>query len=217
LAARDSRIITVGSIPGGWPFIRLVESRLELDAFSRFALMNKQIMQTKTNNNKQSAEQPSPPRGFPGLMIVLLLLVVVAVLGIWWLKSRSAVVSPSVMATAAEPTNNPPVTAMADKPDFQRLRGHWERPDGGYVIEITGVDDAGKLQAAYFNPQSIHVAKAQATQEGSSIKVFIELQGVNYPGSTYTLTYDSASDQLKGIYYQALQQQNYEVFFVRLR
>jgi len=34
--------------------------------------------------------------------------------------------------------------------------------------------------------------------------VFIELRDVNYPGSTYSLTYEPASDQLKGIYYQAV-------------
>ena len=32
---------------------------------------------------------------------------------------------------------------------------------------------------------------------------------------TYTLTYDAASDQLKGIYYQAVAKQKFDVFFVR--
>ena len=47
------------------------------------------------------------------------------------------------------------------------------------------------------------------------LEVFVELRDVNYPGSTYTLLYDPAKDQLHGIYYQAVARQNYEVVFVR--
>jgi hypothetical protein len=61
------------------------------------------------------------------------------------------------------------------------------------------------------------VAKAEASMDGATMKVFIELRDVNYPGSTYTLTYNSGNDQLSGIYYQALQQQRFEVVFVRLK
>ena len=49
------------------------------------------------------------------------------------------------------------------------------------------------------------------------IKVFIELRDVNYPGSTYTLAYDSAADQLKGVYFQAVEQQQYEIRFERTK
>jgi hypothetical protein len=49
------------------------------------------------------------------------------------------------------------------------------------------------------------------------VKVFVELRDVNYPGSTYTLTYDPASDQLKGIYYQAVEQQRFPVAFFRAK
>jgi hypothetical protein len=57
----------------------------------------------------------------------------------------------------------------------------------------------------------------EAFRDSAMKKVFIELRDVNYPGSTYTLAYDPASDELKGIYYQALQQQRFEVFFQRLK
>jgi hypothetical protein len=40
---------------------------------------------------------------------------------------------------------------------------------------------------------------------------------VGYPGSTYTLGYDPASGQLKGLYYQAVQRQQFDVYFVRQR
>jgi hypothetical protein len=52
---------------------------------------------------------------------------------------------------------------------------------------------------------------------GSSMKVFVELRAPNYPGSTYTLTYDPQQDRLKGIYFQAAQQQSFNVEFVRLK
>lgn len=100
---------------------------------------------------------------------------------------------------------------------FDQLNGRWLRPDGGYVLEIRSVDASGKIDAAYFNPRPITIAKAEATRDGSTVKVFVELRAPNYPGSTYTLTYDQERDQLKGIYFQAVQQQSFDVNFVRMR
>jgi hypothetical protein len=101
------------------------------------------------------------------------------------------------------------------KPDFSRLKGRWLRPDGGYVVEVKAVEENGRMDAAYFNPRPIHVARAEASGDGAVLRVFIELRDVNYPGSTYTLAYDPATDQLTGNYFQALQQQNFDVVFVR--
>ena len=89
------------------------------------------------------------------------------------------------------------------------------RSDGGYTLEIRNVADNGKLEAAYFNPNPIHIAKAEASTVDGRLRVFVELQDVNYPGSTYDLRYDPARDQLVGEYYQATQQQRYEVQFDR--
>jgi hypothetical protein len=83
--------------------------------------------------------------------------------------------------------------------------------------EIRSAEPGGKLDAGYFNPRPINVAKAEASQEGETVRVFIELRDVNYPGSTYTLAYDPATDQFKGIYYQALQRQQFEVYFERVK
>ena len=101
--------------------------------------------------------------------------------------------------------------------DFQTLNGRWLRPDGGYVLEIRAVDPSGSIDAAYLNPRPINIAKAQATHDGSTAKVFVELRAPNYPGSTYTLTYDPKQDQLRGIYFQAVEQQNFNVFFIRMK
>ena len=75
----------------------------------------------------------------------------------------------------------------------------------------------GKMDAGYFNPRPINVSRAEASQEGTMIKVFIELRDANYPGSTYTLTYDPVRDELKGVYFQAALQQSFDVVFVRLK
>ena len=61
------------------------------------------------------------------------------------------------------------------------------------------------------------MAKAEAAQDGAVTKVSIELRDVNYPGSTYVLTYEAATDQLAGVYYQAAFQQRFEVVFGRTK
>ena len=101
--------------------------------------------------------------------------------------------------------------------DFQALKGRWQRPDGGYVLEIRAVDSNGAIDAVYLNPRPINIAKAEATRDGASVKVFVELRAPNYPGSTYKLTYDSQQDQLKGNYFQAVERQNFNVVFVRMK
>ncbi|OGR31583.1 MAG: hypothetical protein A2139_13870 [Desulfobacca sp. RBG_16_60_12] len=73
------------------------------------------------------------------------------------------------------------------------------------------------MVTAYFNPRPINVSRAEAAQEGTTTKVFIELRDTNYPGSTYTLAYDPQSDQLKGVYFQAALQQSFDVVFVRMK
>lgn len=118
---------------------------------------------------------------------------------------------PITEANAAKPA------AAEGNPEFQKLKGQWRRPDGGYVLAIKNIAESGVMDAAYFNPSPIHVAKAEASREGDATKVFIELRDVNYPGSTYALTYESATDQLKGIYYQAVERQNFDVAFVRMK
>ncbi len=100
---------------------------------------------------------------------------------------------------------------------FGVLVGRWVRPDGGYVITIKAADAGGRLDASYANPSPLPFYTAEATRDGGSLKLFFELRAGGYNGSTYTLAYDAASDQLKGVYYQAVQRQRYEVAFVRGR
>jgi len=100
---------------------------------------------------------------------------------------------------------------------FDTLNGRWLRTDGGYVFDIRAVDSNGKIDAVYLNPKPINIAKAEATRDGSKLNVFVELRAPNYPGSTYTLTYDPQRDQLQGSYFQAALQQRFDVNFVRMK
>jgi hypothetical protein len=108
-------------------------------------------------------------------------------------------------------------TSMAGNPGFEQLKGRWVRPDGGYIIEITSVGEDGKLAAKYYNPRSIHVEKAEAVQKDGKIEVFIELQDINYPGSTYRLVYNTEKEVLQGTYFQALERQQFEIYFKRMK
>lgn len=109
-------------------------------------------------------------------------------------------------------TNSVPVPVKAD---WQKLLGRWERPDGGYILEFLAVDAAGKLDAHYSNPAPINVESAAARMEAGFLEVFVVLRDVNYPGCTYQLTYDAAGDRLTGQYFQAAQQQTYDIYFER--
>jgi hypothetical protein len=115
----------------------------------------------------------------------------------------------------AEPANATPALPTPAGTGFERLRGRWLRPDGGYVLEIRAVSPEGTVDASYLNPRPIRVARADAGREGDALTFFVELRDVNYPGSTYRLVYDSGLDVLAGTYFQAAQQQTYDVSFVR--
>jgi hypothetical protein len=132
---------------------------------------------------------------------------------LWLNRSQPAIGSRPVEAGISNTQTAP--ASRQPEPGFQKLVGRWFRPDGGYVLEIRAVDDGGRLDAAYFNPNPIHVARAEASREGAVAKVFIELRDVNYPGSTYTLAYDLGTDRLAGNYFQALLRENFDVVFVR--
>ncbi len=122
----------------------------------------------------------------------------------------------SGVPVAAPVASVSPPAAESVLVEFDKLKGKWVRPDGGYVLEIRRLLPQNELEAAYFNPNPIHVGRARLYKERGFVKVFVELQDANYPGSTYTLIYDRENDQLCGVYYQATQQQEYQIAFERL-
>lgn len=99
--------------------------------------------------------------------------------------------------------------------ELKLLVDRWVRTDTPYVIEIRAARDDGTLEAAYYNPNPINVARAEAKQKQGRLEVFVELRDVNYPGATYTLTFDRATDRLSGVYFQPALQQSFQVAFVR--
>jgi hypothetical protein len=107
--------------------------------------------------------------------------------------------------------------AHAADQGFEKLEGRWRRPDGGYVLDLRKIRPDGAIDAAYLNPRPINVSKAQATRDGATVRVFVELRAPNYPGSTYTLTYDAKRDELYGVYYQAVEGRSFDVIFVRVK
>ena len=150
--------------------------------------------------HKSKPSQTKPRRGLPRAVVLLLGLALVAGLGYWAWKRQH----PDGSISSG--------TAVS----FQKLTGRWLRPDGGYILEIKSVNDTtGQMDAGYFNPNPINVSKAEASREGATVKVFVELRAPNYPGSTYTLTYDPATDHLTGMYFQAALKQQFDVDFER--
>jgi len=99
--------------------------------------------------------------------------------------------------------------------DYNEIVGQWLRPDGGYVLDIKAIQPDGKMEAAYLNPRPINVSKSQANIKEDKIELFIELRDRGYPGSYYTLTYDSETNRLVGVYHHLGLNQNFDVYFVR--
>jgi hypothetical protein len=170
----------------------------------------------KKNAKQQLSAVPATPRRWRRAVPILLAGLILAGAGSWWFQPRHSEAQPPTPSAMDGNVTSKPDAATPASSEFQKLRGRWLRPDGGYVVDVRNVDDAGRMDASYFNPRSIHVARAEASQDGDATKVFVELQDVNYPGSTYTLTYDPQTDRLWGIYYQAALRQYFEVVFVRI-
>ena len=169
----------------------------------------------KGPNEKAKTEASSRRKRAFAVAVFLALAVVVALLVLLFQAKRGDMETGAQGTRAGTPSRAEPSAQTLD--DFQKLIGRWLRPDGGYILEIRGVDNQGGLDASYLNPRPIRVSRAEASKDGSATKVFIELRDVGYPGSTYNLIYDPAQEALLGIYYQAHIGQSFEVVFVRMK
>jgi hypothetical protein len=161
-------------------------------------------------------DKDAPESAFQRWLPLGLVLVLVAGTAVLLLRPGARHSPPSSPASPADASATQPGGAV-QRMDLDRLKGRWLRADSDYVVEIRSVEADGKLEAAYFNPQPIHVARAEAARDGSTIKVFLELRDVNYPGCTYTLKYEPQNDVLYGVYYQAALQQSFDVVFARMK
>lgn len=89
------------------------------------------------------------------------------------------------------------------------------RPDGGYVLILNNIDEDGRIDATYLQPRNINVSQAEIITEEDEEYIYVELQDTGYPGSNYKLRYDAETDRLIGVYYHAVLNQKFNIYFVR--
>jgi hypothetical protein len=147
-----------------------------------------------------------------------LLLLVLALAGACGRAPASSSSSPSsATPAAAVPAPASTAAALLTAGDSRKLVGRWHRTDGDYTLEIRGVRPDGLVEARYYNPGPIQVARAAAGRHEDALALVVELRDRNYPGNLYTLTYDPARDELRGLYSHLGLQQTFDVTFVRER
>jgi hypothetical protein len=158
----------------------------------------------KQQPHKKTAEKKSKrPWG------ILVVVIISATIGVIYWK---------INHTTNKSTSTPPTQVQQPLVDQNQLVGRWVRTDSGgnYIIEIKSVAADGKLDAGYFNPNPIKVGRTEWQKKNGSLMIVVELQDINYPGSTYTLNLLSGGNRLAGIYYQAVEGANFDVEFVRM-
>ena len=120
-----------------------------------------------------------------------------------------------VVILTEEPSDS--VSTSAKTIDKNLLVGNWLRTDSDYRLQISEVNEDFTLKAKYFNPNPINVGVAKWEESNGNLKIIIELRDVNYPGSTYTLSYLPGREVLAGEYYQAVEGLTFYVEFTRNR
>lgn len=149
---------------------------------------------------------PSAPR---------LLATALALLALAGCDKKSSDAPTSTPAAAPKSAVTPAAAAPVTPAPIQRILGRWARSDGDYTLSILGGDTGGILQARYFNPKPINVSRAAWIEAGGRLQILVELNDVGYPGATYTVYHDTATDRLVGQYKQPAQQQTYDIEFTR--
>jgi hypothetical protein len=137
--------------------------------------------------------------------IAITAIIAIAFLGVGWL-----VLGQSLLQAG------PSVDSNEAYAEAQNLIGTWGRGFGTFTLVIEDVRADGSVQAHYLNPDGAHIKRANWTIEKNRASLNVQLHDNNYPGSTYTLTYDAPSDLLKGTCYQARVKQRYDVQFNRV-
>ena len=173
----------------------------------------------KSKRRKPSSRQRPARRGVRRMSVITVTVVLAVVIcaAVVLLRDGALGGTGSPLPSPTGPGGQSATTAVTATAGFGPLRGRWLRPDGGYILDIRDVDASGKMEAVYLNPRPIHVARAEATGDGATLQVFVELRAPGYPGSTYTLRYEPQRDQLEGSYFQAALQQRFAVVFVRMK
>jgi hypothetical protein len=140
-------------------------------------------------------------------LVIVVVIAAAVVVGVLMLQNRQA--------AEEKPGTAKSTSSVVTPEQVQTIVGRWRRPDGGYIIEIGGLDVAGNLDVAYYNPRPINVSQAQVVQSPKGLHIFIELRDKGYPGATYRLDYERDNDTMTGIYFQPSVNQSFDVVFVR--
>jgi hypothetical protein len=163
---------------------------------------------------------------FPLLINSLILLYIVALISCTQNKpedqneegANDKVEKTEINETSAEESTDQDAMPVKEisKVSLDTLLGRWLRPDGNYVIQINAIKEGKKIEAQYFNPNPINIARAEIIPD-SDIRIFIEFNDRGYEGSSYDLKYDRTNDALVGKYFQATYGQTYQIGFVRIK
>jgi hypothetical protein len=173
-------------------------------------------LSTRKKKKRPVSRKPAPAsskKRFPVIWVVLGSVGLAIAAGIFLYYLRYADSRQATATTSGESSSEKAASTIDDQ--FRNLIGRWRRVDGGYIIDIRRIDANGQMDAAYYNPKSIHVSRGEASLKEGAQYIFIELQDVGYPGSTYTLMYRPQQDILAGFYFQATMKQTFEVIFAR--
>src|SRR5512147_1971506 len=111
---------------------------------------------SQSRKAKQSARTTASMhggQGRPPLAAVVMAAAVMAAIGFWWHMDRQAGTPPASDLSIEANVADQPASALIPKSAFEKLTGLWQRPDGGYLIEIRSVGPDGEMDAAYFNPR----------------------------------------------------------------
>jgi hypothetical protein len=122
---------------------------------------------------------------------------------------------PGESSRIREKQSNEPIMSKTEIP-LDTILGRWLRPDGNYVIQINSIDSENQIDAQYFNPKPIKIARAELIP-ADNFRIYIEFDDEGYKGSSYDLIYDPAQDALSGKYFQATYGQTYQIAFIRLK
>ena len=164
-------------------------------------------------SKKSKKHKAAPKKNHQGLWTGMSLMVVGAILLSIYFYFHA--ISVSGESGSSKPQKNKDQTITKDM--LTPLVGQWQRPDGGYIIDIRSVRNTGELEARYYNPRPINVSVARASMVEGELKLFVELRDRGYPGATYTLLYDTQNDSLIGNYYQPAVNETFLVNFNRLK
>jgi hypothetical protein len=175
--------------------------------------MNANRRQTENDVDSAGYRRGRVPAWLP-IVAGVLAVAIMIVMGICVLRKDDG--APKTTSPGTRDAEAQGKMAVAKPVGGGKLVGRWLRLDGSYVLEITSVSPDGRVDAAYFNPNPIHVSKAEASSEKGEVQLFVELRDRGYDGNYYTLAYDRVRDCLAGVYHQLAMGQEYDVEFVRM-